>query len=525
MSMRIWWSAAVLLLVLVTCQTRLSAPWRLEVTNDEMHHLESWRNRYKSDDIYPLFLQKLEASGRLSPARLELVRKLYHSSPLAQRAMIILVDPQPPLFPVLAETTQKISDSSLIGLRLWSVAFSLAAIWIAWLLGQEIAGRLCGMWLAVLVCIGAVTQHYAGIGRPYALTQLVILLATWAFVRRQKGQIGLGQFLVWCLLAQAVQWMAWAVIGPMVMVELLRQWRSDGGLRTLVRKSWWYVVLSMLLLLEMLVQLRNPIISKQGGLMSLDFVWLCFAVAAPTGHIGSFGDGALHVGAAIFAILGIVGAIATLSRWTTTDRPQRLIAVGLVASAAAGIIASVVVGVSVRFEVSYIATWLVLAAVGLCALLPAEKIGVPVSMVVLAIFGSLAIWHPVDPYQRIDDYDVRWSQVAARLKQELQPGQRWVGFAPSIACNLYQYGPLPEPIMPFQWPQLQHMITSGEVDSALVLLESDGNYPGMEALIRSHVSVIQDYPMSGGPSRYVLGRVKRPATDVALDVAQHVSQP
>ena len=78
--------AILLVLVAISFLTRLPSPWRLDVINDEMHHLESWRNRYKSQDIYPLFLQKLELSGRLSPAKLNLLHKIYQSSPLIQRA-------------------------------------------------------------------------------------------------------------------------------------------------------------------------------------------------------------------------------------------------------------------------------------------------------------------------------------------------------------------------------------------------------------------------------------------------------
>src|ERR1035437_702534 len=96
------WIPVVLLTLLALC-TRLPAPWQMDVTNDEMHHLESWRNRYKSDDIYPLFLHKLEARENLSPVRLELIRKLYFSSSLVPHALLVLVDPQPPLFPTLAE--------------------------------------------------------------------------------------------------------------------------------------------------------------------------------------------------------------------------------------------------------------------------------------------------------------------------------------------------------------------------------------------------------------------------------------
>jgi hypothetical protein len=52
------------LLILLTLVTRVGAPWRLAVTNDEAnHHLESWRNRYRSASVFPIFFERLVESG------------------------------------------------------------------------------------------------------------------------------------------------------------------------------------------------------------------------------------------------------------------------------------------------------------------------------------------------------------------------------------------------------------------------------------------------------------------------------
>src|SRR4051812_26184124 len=77
-------------IVAIALATRGAAPWRLPVMNDEMHHLESWRNRYRTDDIYPLFIKRLEQGNRLSPATLARVKRIYHSGSLAQRGLIVL---------------------------------------------------------------------------------------------------------------------------------------------------------------------------------------------------------------------------------------------------------------------------------------------------------------------------------------------------------------------------------------------------------------------------------------------------
>lgn len=135
-----------------------------------------------------------------------------------------------------------------------------------------------------------------------------------------------------CLLAQAVQWMAWAVVGPLVALELVRSWRGGERLKPL----WWYVPGCVLLLGYMLVQLQNPTVSNQGGVRSLWQVWWCYAVAGPFSHLGSFGDGALYTGAAVFTVLALAGAWWVLVRgrdeWTGW---------GLVLSAGCGVLAAI----------------------------------------------------------------------------------------------------------------------------------------------------------------------------------------
>ena len=417
-----------------------------------MHHLESWRNRYGTNDIYPLFLQRLEASGRLSPERLEMVRGIYDLHPLVQRGLIVLVDPQPPVYPVLAELTQWATDSSLLLLRWWSVLFSLGSIYVAYRLGRSIRDEATGAWVAILACVGATTQSYAGIGRPYALTQLVILLAhghSSPYSREGIAPAASGGLPAGT--SSSVDGLGGCGSiggsGPAAGVAASQQehraWRS-------LRGHWWYALGSLLLLGYMLLQLQNPTVSDQGGMRSAWRVWWCYAVAGPFSHLGSFGEGALHTGAAVFAALTLSGAVWLIRR--RRGEANGWLAGGLVASAACGVLAAAVVGVEVRFAVSYIAPALLLAGLGARSI-PDFRSGVfdcraAVALMVLIFFGGLAVFHPEDPYERIDQYDVPWSQVAEALKQELRPGETWVTYPPNLANNVYRYGPLPEPLMP-----------------------------------------------------------------------------
>lgn len=72
------------------------APWRAEVVNDEMLHLESWRNRYGTDDQFPIFIARLEQSAVLSAENFEKVKSVYDDFPWLQRALFLLPDGHPP---------------------------------------------------------------------------------------------------------------------------------------------------------------------------------------------------------------------------------------------------------------------------------------------------------------------------------------------------------------------------------------------------------------------------------------------
>ena len=50
-----------------------------------MLHLESWRNRYRTDDMMPLFMRRLELNPRFSPSQKQALREVYHAHPLFQR--------------------------------------------------------------------------------------------------------------------------------------------------------------------------------------------------------------------------------------------------------------------------------------------------------------------------------------------------------------------------------------------------------------------------------------------------------
>ncbi len=217
------WSVVVLGVV-----PRVMAPAVMGNTIDEAHHhLQSWARAYGSDDVYPVFRARLEKGGLL-PGRLAALEPwalwVYDAGPVAQRGLVVLTDPQPPLYPVVAELTQWVSGSSLGALRGWSVLFGVLSVGLAFMVGRGARDVATGAWFAALLGGAALSQWYSGIGRPYTFAQAMLLLSAWAFVAqaKQAGDVRRWRRLLGAgLLAQLGQWMVWPVVGVMLLGGLV----------------------------------------------------------------------------------------------------------------------------------------------------------------------------------------------------------------------------------------------------------------------------------------------------------------
>jgi hypothetical protein len=433
-----WLRVGVVLLVLFAAVTRLPAPWRAEVTNDELHHLESWRNRYRSDDVYPLFRERVRASASLSEGSRARALEFYALGPLAQRALFVLVDPQPPLFPLCAEAIEATTLSSLSALRLPSLLASCLALGLAFLLGRELRGPPLGLWLATLAGAGAFVQLYAGIGRPYAWAHAGVIGIALAYVRdcRRPDDGSPWRLLVVALVVQSIQWLIWPVVGLFVLCAIARR-RAQGGLR-LLRWAWWYALLSCLLLVEMAVHLRNPTISAQSSRPSLGALLEQAARGSPFASLSGPSGWALIVGGLAFLVLLVLGAWR-LRAEVETDRWVRL---GLGLALCASLLTPLLVGSTQRFMVGYLTLPSLAAALG-AAWLAGRRVA-PAVCVVLGLLIGTAILRPLDPYEWFPR-ETQWSQIATKLQAE-HGREPWATYPYFFANCLYRYrGDLPDP--------------------------------------------------------------------------------
>lgn len=429
----------------------------MSVTNDEMRHLECWRNQYRTDDIFPLFLGKLERGGWLAGEKLELVRRVYDSGPLAQRGFLVLVDGHPPLFPVMAEIIEAVTHSNLGAARLPSALASLFAVFLMYRLGRTLVDPTLGLWFAALLTISVIAEVYAGIARPYALAQCATTLALLVFVREQQ-QSHRAPWRLWltALFAQSLHWLTWALVGPLVVIELVRRLRAGQGIGSLFRQTWWYALISVSILGVLAVHLSNPGISEVGTHNRWFAIWTHFAIASPFAaidHLLSIGPFALFSPAALallFMALFGVGCV-TADRQYREAAPDGALAlpvvrVGLLLFLLACAIAPIALFTGPRFMLIFVTGFIVFAGIGAHWLLRPRIVAQIGVAVLLLAFGVLRVGWPANPYQLVFWNETDYRPIAAQLEEALGPGDEWCAYPYFWGDALYPYGPLPAPV-------------------------------------------------------------------------------
>lgn len=467
-----WWprAAVVLLLAAIALATRLPAPWRVEVINDEMYHLESWMRRYRSDDVAPLFHRQLAGSRVLDSRWKARIEDLYRRGPLVQRLVCVKNDYGSFGFSTMAEVIEALSHSNLIALRLPSVAFALATVVLAYLAGRALRDRALGLWLAVLVTVGPLPQVYAGLGRPHGLTQLALFLVVYRFILEQKQDYpSPRRLLLAALFAQTTHLTCWAGVGVLVLSELVRRRLRGATPGTLVRQTWWYAALSLAFLgiiafngLGTSFFLAN--VSSPGS----EKIGRNFCLASPFGHLAALGDEGLWASGLLFCLLIALGAAALFAPGT----PYRGVRWPFLVVAGFTMSVPMVASHEVRHQMIYGVVPMVLAAIGARALFRSERAGLAGQAVVLLVLGGLALVRPADPYETILPAETRYSEVAARLARELAPGDVWLSwpYFAGIPLARYQPPPLPEPILPLNPAELDEALRGRPADRSLFVL-------------------------------------------------------
>jgi hypothetical protein len=461
----------IVLLAALALATRLPAPWRAEVINDEMYHLESWMRRYRTDDIAPLFHRQIAGTSVLSASQKAWVEDLYRRSPLVQRLVCIKNDYGSFGFSTMAEVIEYTSHSDLVALRLPSVAIALGTIVLAYLVGAALRDRTLGLWLAAFVTVGPLPQIYAGLGRPHGLTQFALYLVFYRFVLEQKNNYSSPwRLLLAALLAQTTHLTCWAAVGLLVLSELVRRYLRGSNLLTLFRQTWWYAAISVAFLgLIATNAVGTSIFSANVSSPGPEKIWRNFCLASPFGHLASLGREATWASGILFLAAILAGLIALFASSSSVYRGIRWPIV-LIAGLTAAV--PIVASNEVRHQMIYGVMPMILAAMGARAVFRSEAISLAALTALLLLLGGLALFRPADPYETILSAEERYSQIADRLAQEMKPGDIWISWPYFAGIPLALYHPLPEPILPLNQGELEEALRTRPADRDCYVLTS-----------------------------------------------------
>jgi hypothetical protein len=438
--------AVFALLALIAAGTRLPAPWRTDVTNDEMYHIKSWRHQYRTNNVMPLFLRRLEQTNRLSSPQKETLRQLYLTSPLFQRLLCVKSEYGAYGYGALAEVIEAVSHSSITALRVPSVLFSLGTLVLAYFLGKALADAALGLWSSALFAIALLPQVYAGIGRVHGLTQFALVAVIYMYVREtQCGHRAPWRFLTVALLAQTAHATGWPVIGVFVASELVRRYLAGTSLRELVRQTWWYAAASLALLgLIATGMFDTSMIGANVYYPGVNTWWTNLCVASPFGHLAAFGPFWMWASGVAWIVLIAAGVRALVAgEWAA-----RSFRWPFLAALAVSLVMPLVGGSGVRHMMIYGVMPMIIAALGARSLFHGARAALIGVAGVLVVFTAISLACRDCAYRFVLTGDIRYSEVAGLLSHALEPGDVWVSWPYFAACPLYPYARLPDPIMP-----------------------------------------------------------------------------
>jgi hypothetical protein len=462
------------LLAALALATRLPAPWKMDIINDEMFHIKSWRNRYRTNDVMPLFLRRLDQSAKLDSSQKAVLRRLYQSSPLFQRLLCVKGDYASVGYSALAEAIEATSKSNLVALRIPSVLFSLGTVVLAYFLGKVLWDEALGLWLAAFFAAGSLPQVYAGIGRPHGMTQFALVAAVYAFIREQRCQYpSPWRFLLVAFFAQMGHLTGWGIIGILVVSELVRRYLGGAGLSGVVRQAWWYAVLSAALFgLFVAAAFGTSVIDANVYYPGVETWWTNFCVASPFGHLAPFGKTWLWTSGVAWALLILNGLRLLFTQaWGRGFRWPFLIV--LAVSLSMPFVASS----GVRHLMIYEVMPMVLSAAGARGLFRTVGAATAGAAALLAVFTPLSLacrdWQC--PYRFIMASEVRYSEVADLLARQMRPGDVWISWPYFLACPLYPYRQLPDPVMPITFPEFKKAVQERPSNHACFVLMAPAN--------------------------------------------------
>jgi hypothetical protein len=174
--------------------------------------------------------------------------------------------------------------------------------------------------------------------------------------------------------------------------------------------------------------------------------------------------------------------------------------IALLLSLVASFAAPLLIGVDLRFMMSYAVVPTIFIGVYVYHLLGTDRIRSLGLTGIGLCFGSLGIWNLSDPYGLGLVHDPNWARAAAVLKGHLGTGQEWVSYPYFWANDVYRYGRFPEPLLPQTAEAFRRIITKRPRVTDLFVLVRESTSQEFEVLREARV--VADFPSTLG--RHVL---------------------
>jgi hypothetical protein len=454
------WNEAIVFIGIVAgaFAGRLYYAATLDPHQDEMLHLPSFRNHYGSSDIYPVFKARLDSGSGLPRQIVPLARKFYAQGELAQRSLMVLIDGHPLLHPLAMELVQWLTYDSLATMRAISVLCSVLSVPIAWIVGRRLGGPCAGLFAAALLAGSAACCYFGAIARTYALSELGVLGVLLAATAPDNGEGYLNtRLMLAAVFGQMTHWLAWPVIGPVVLCAAIFDLVDGNRLADLLRRSWCYCLISVSLLGYLAIQRVNPTLKNVGTMTwNLPESFGRFASIAPTGCAVWFPRAGV-VAAIVLVGMAIVGA--AISRRTETKTEARTWVL-VVAAPLAGAFAVLILGPGQNRYYLPAAVPFVIAS-ALCFRSVSTAVPAIVASVLLAAGALIAFLMPQnDPFRSPSLPGVTAS--ADDIRAELARTPRWVAFPYYLADRLYRsLEGCPSPAQPQNEAEFEAFLRAG----------------------------------------------------------------
>jgi uncharacterized membrane protein len=380
------------------------------------------------------------------------------------------MDGHPLLHPVLMEVIQAVTYDNLSAMRAISVLCSTLAIAIAWAVGRRAAGPAVGICAAGLICGSSASCYYGSVARTYALSELGVLCVLLAVTATEKKNGYLNScLLLAAIFGQMTHWLAWPIIGPVVLCAAIFDLADGAPLTHLLRRSWWYCLASGALLCYLFIQRINPTLRGVGSFSwSLSEAFGLFSSIAPTGGAVWLPPVAV-ISAATLLALACFGL--TMSYRATPRREIRQWVL-LLAAPVAGSVAVLILGPGQNRYYLPATVPFALAAAFCFRAVP--------SIVASACAIALSLSATMIPFiapRASDPYLSEWlpgaSSVAARLTSELKQTGRWVSYPYYLADRLYRdLQDSTQPAQPQTQPQFEAFLAT-EHPTTVIALKSN----------------------------------------------------